>query len=147
MLPYRHPVANQRINSGLIFKALLKSDRALLPGTISAKDNEELSTTLGDPHPNFSCEGYKDLEQASSVLQSVTTKDHQNFSCEGYKVLEQASPVLKSTTSKDHPNLTCEGYKGLEQVSSVLQSATTKDHHGYKDLEQASLGSGEFVGM
>ena len=45
----RHPVANQWINSSTIFKLLQKSDRTLLPGTISAKDNEELSTTLGDP--------------------------------------------------------------------------------------------------
>ena len=42
-------MANKRIDSGLIVKTLQKSDRALLPGTISATDNEELSTNLGDP--------------------------------------------------------------------------------------------------
>ena len=48
-MSYRHPVANERVNSNSIVKTLQKSDRALLPGTISAKDSEELSTTLGDP--------------------------------------------------------------------------------------------------
>ena len=57
----RHPVANQRINSGLISKALQKSDRALLPGAISAKDNEEMSTTLGDPLTTSS-HLYQDLQ-------------------------------------------------------------------------------------
>ena len=46
---HRHPVANKRINSSSIVKTLQKSDRVLLPGTISAKDNEELSTKLGNP--------------------------------------------------------------------------------------------------
>ena len=46
---YRHPVANKRIDSCSLNKALQKSDRALLPGAVSAKDNEELSTGLGDP--------------------------------------------------------------------------------------------------
>ena len=54
-------MANQRINSCLIFKALQKSDRALLPGTISAKDNEELSTGLGDPLASSS-HLYQDLQ-------------------------------------------------------------------------------------
>ena len=45
----RHPVANKRIDSSSIVKTLQRSDRALLPGAISAKDNEELSTKLGDP--------------------------------------------------------------------------------------------------
>ena len=57
----RHPVANQRIKSSAIFKLLQKSDRALLPGTISAKDNEELSTTLGDPL-STSSNLYQDLQ-------------------------------------------------------------------------------------
>ena len=60
-LCYRHPVANQRINSCLIYKALQKSDRALLPGAISAKDNEELSTGLGDPL-TISSHLYQDLQ-------------------------------------------------------------------------------------
>ena len=42
-------MANKRIDSGSIVKTLQKSDRALLPDTISATDNEELSTKLGDP--------------------------------------------------------------------------------------------------
>ena len=42
-------MANKRIDSSSIVKTLQKSDRVLLPGTISAKDNEELSTKLGDP--------------------------------------------------------------------------------------------------
>ena len=42
-------MANKRIDSSSIVKTLQKSDRALLPGKISIKDNEELSTTLGDP--------------------------------------------------------------------------------------------------
>ena len=42
-------MANKRIDSSSIVKTLQKSDRALLPGTISATDNEELSTKLGDP--------------------------------------------------------------------------------------------------
>ena len=48
-MSYRHPVANKRVDSSSIFKTLQKSDRALLPGMISAKDSEELSTTLDDP--------------------------------------------------------------------------------------------------
>ena len=46
---HRHPVASKRIDSSSIVKTLQKSDRALLPSTISAKDNEELFTKLGDP--------------------------------------------------------------------------------------------------
>ena len=46
---HRHPVANKRIDSSSIVQTLQKSDRVLLPGTISAKDNEELFTKLGDP--------------------------------------------------------------------------------------------------
>ena len=42
-------MANKRIDSSSVVKTLQKSDRALLPGKISIKDNEELSTTLGDP--------------------------------------------------------------------------------------------------
>ena len=33
----------------MIFKMLQKSDRTLLPGTMLPRDNEELSTVLGDP--------------------------------------------------------------------------------------------------
>ena len=54
-------MANQRINSSAIFKFLQKSDRALLPSAISAKDNEELSTTLGDPL-STSSNLYQDLQ-------------------------------------------------------------------------------------
>ena len=42
-------MANKRIDSCSLNEALQQSNRALLPGTISAKDNEELSTGLGDP--------------------------------------------------------------------------------------------------
>ena len=58
---YRHPVANQRIDSSAIVNLLQKSDRTLLPGTISAKDNEELSTALGDPL-DTSSKLYQDLQ-------------------------------------------------------------------------------------
>ena len=57
----RHPVAKQRIDSSAIVNLLQKSDRTLLPGTISAKDNEELSTTLGDPL-DTSSNLYQDLQ-------------------------------------------------------------------------------------
>ena len=42
-------MANKRIDSCSLNKALQQSNRALLPGAISAKDNKELSTGLGDP--------------------------------------------------------------------------------------------------
>ena len=42
-------MANERIDSCSVVKTLQKSDRALLSGTISITDNEELSTKLGDP--------------------------------------------------------------------------------------------------
>ena len=54
-------MANQRINSSAIFKLLQKSDRVLLPGIISTKDNEELSTTLGNPL-STSSNLYQDLQ-------------------------------------------------------------------------------------
>ena len=57
----RHPVAKQRIDSSTIVKTLQQSDRELLPGTVSAKDNEELSTTLGDPL-SASSNLYQDLQ-------------------------------------------------------------------------------------
>ena len=60
-LCYRHPVANQRIDSSAIVNLLQKSDRTLLPGTISAQENEELSTTLGDPL-DTSSNLYQDLQ-------------------------------------------------------------------------------------
>ena len=64
-------MANQRINSCLISKELQKSDRALLPGTISAKDNEELSTALGDSLTTTS-HLYQDLQNTylSKILNS-----------------------------------------------------------------------------
>ena len=58
---YRHPVANQRIDCSAIVNLLQKSDRILLPGTISAKENEELSTMLGDPL-DTSSNLYQDLQ-------------------------------------------------------------------------------------
>ena len=60
-------MAKQRINSCLISKALQKSDRALLPGTISAKDNEELSTTLGDSL-DTSSHLYQDLQNTYQIV-------------------------------------------------------------------------------
>ena len=57
----RHPVAKQQIDSSVIVKTLQQSDRALLPGAISAKDNEELSITLGDPL-DTSSNLYQDLQ-------------------------------------------------------------------------------------
>ena len=56
-------MANQRINSCLISQELQKSDRALLLGTISAKDNEELSTALGDSLTTTS-HLYQDLQNS-----------------------------------------------------------------------------------
>ena len=41
-------MVNERINACMIFKMLQKSDRTLLPGTMLPRDNEELSTVLGD---------------------------------------------------------------------------------------------------
>ena len=69
-LCYRHPEAKLRINSYLISKALLKSDRALLPGTISAKDNEELSTTLGD-FLDTSSHLYQDLQNTYLPVNNI----------------------------------------------------------------------------
>ena len=54
-------MANKRIDSSSVVKTLQKSDRALLPGTISATDNEELSTTLGNPL-NTSSDLYQSLQ-------------------------------------------------------------------------------------
>ena len=45
----RNPLVNERVNPCMIFKMLQKSDRTLLPGAMLPRDNEELSTILGDP--------------------------------------------------------------------------------------------------
>jgi len=55
---YRHPIANQRINSGDIVRALA-SDSVLLPGT---ENDKEQPTLLGDPL-DTSSQLYFDLQQ------------------------------------------------------------------------------------
>ena len=58
---YRHPVAEKRINACIVAKMLQKSDRTLLPGTMLSRDDEELSTILGDPL-NTSTHLYQSLQ-------------------------------------------------------------------------------------
>ena len=51
----------KRINACMVSKMLQKSDRTLLAGTMLSRDDEELSTILGDPL-NTSTHLYQSLQ-------------------------------------------------------------------------------------